>query len=335
MKIEIENKLIGENEPCFIIAEVGSNHNRNLKLAKNYIELAKKVGANAVKFQTFKADNLVSKKYAKQMYDIIKKYELKPEWHIELKEFADKLGIIFLSTPFDEESADLLEQVGVSAFKIASGDLTHLPLLEYVAKKQKPMILSTGGANITEIAGAISEIRNQENNNIILLQCVSNYPTLIQNANIKTMQKMEEIFLLPVGFSDHSLGNIIPLTAVALGASIIEKHITSCRYTVGSDHFFATEPAEFQKMIQDIRCLEKALGTEKKCLLKCEERESKMARRCLFARIDISEGTKITKDMIEALRPEIGMHPKYLNFVIGKKAKIDIVKDEIITWDMV
>lgn len=334
-KIRIGNRLVGEGEPCFAIAEAGSNHDGKLEQARYLIDAAKEAGVDAVKFQTFRAEKFASPKYAKEMYKILEKYELKTEWHAELKNYADELGIIFLSTPFDEESVDLLDEIGVSAFKVASGDLTHLPLLQYIAKKGKPMIVSTGAGNLGEVEAAINTTRNQGNNEIILLHCVSNYPAKVENANIRAIVTMRETFHLPVGYSDHSLGSLVTLAAVALGACIIEKHVTLDRSSPGPDHPFAMTVNEFQKMVRSIRALEKGLGNGIKHREESEKAEVKIARRSLFADVNIPKGAAITKQMIKIVRPGIGIYPKYLSLIIGKEAKIDIREDEVITWDII
>lgn len=332
-KIKIGDRLVGEGEPCFIIAEAGSNHDGKLDIAKRLIKAVKDAGADAIKFQTFKAEKLASPKYAKEMYKSLEKYELKAEWHTQLKKYADELGIVFLSTPFDEGSVDLLDKIGVPAFKVASGDLTYLSLLEHAAKKRKPMIVSTGAGNLGEVEEAINTIRNQGNNEIILMHCVSNYPAKVENANIRAIVTMRETFHLPVGYSDHSLGSLVPLAAVALGACIVEKHITFDRSSPGPDHPFAMEVNEFQEMVRNIRVLEKGLGNGVKHRVESEKAEVKIARRSLFANVNIPKGTKISKEIIKVARPGIGISPKYLSSVIGKEARVDITEDEVITWD--
>lgn len=334
-KVKIGNRLVGEGEPCFIIAEAGSNHDGKLEIAKRLIKAAKDAGADAIKFQTFKAEELASPKYAKEMYEILEKYELKAEWHTELKKYTDELGIVFLSTPFDEGSVDLLDKIGVPAFKVASGDLTHLPLLEYIAEKGKPMIVSTGGANLGEVEEAINMIRNQENNGIILMHCVSSYPAKVEDANIRAMTTMKNAFNLPVGYSDHSLGILIPLAAVVLGGCVIEEHFTLNKSSPGPDHAFALEPNEFREMVQSIRFLEKALGDGVKYIRESEKEEVQIARRSLFAATNVSSGAKINKEMMKIVRPRRGIPPKYLQRIVGKKTCADIAQDEVIKWEVV
>lgn len=332
-KIKLRDRWIGEGESCFIITEAGSNHDGELETAKRLVKAAKDAGADAIKFQTFKAEKFASPQYAKEMYKTLEKHELKTEWHAEIKKYADELGIIFLSTPFDEGSVDLLDEIGVPAFKVASGDLTHLPLLEHIAGKGKPMIVSTGGANLGEVEEAINTIKNRQNNRIVLTHCVSNYPTKVEDANIRAMITLRDAFHLPVGYSDHSLGSLVSLAAVALGACIIEKHFTFDRSLPGPDHPFAMEPDELKEMIIQIRNTEKALGSPIKKRTKSEDGVYKRARRSIFARRNIPKGTKITQDMVAILRPSVGVQPKFLDKVIGRKSKVDIKARASITWN--
>jgi len=334
-KIKLADKLIGEGEPCFIIAEVGSNHDGSLETAKTLIKIAKNAGADAVKFQTFKAEKKVSKRMLPRMFNVLKRYELKTEWHPELKGLADKLGIPFLSTPFDEESVDLLDDMDIPAFKVASSDLTHLPLLRHIAKKAKPVILSTGGANLAEVEEAISAIKNEENEKIILLHCVMDYPAKTEDANIQAMITLRDAFHLPAGYSDHSLGTIVSLAAIAIGASIIEKHFSLDRSLPGPDHPFALEPDELKQMIRNIRLLERALGDGIKRMTANERNIVPIGRRSLIASRDIPKGTTLSREMIKILRPAKGIAPKHLDLVLGRKAKIDIPEGEPIRWEAI
>jgi len=347
-KIKIGNKLVGENEPCFIIAEAGSNHDCKLKQAKKLIDIAADAGADAVKFQVFKAEKLYSSKtpvmdYLKKdklikkgetVQDLIRKIEMPRIWIKEIAQYCKKRKIIFLSTPFDLEAVDKLEKY-VPAYKIASFEITHLPLLEYVAKKKKPMILSTGMADLSDIELALDIIYKQGNRNVILLHCAIGYPPKYEDLNLRAMQTMRQAFQLPVGFSDHSLEITSDIAAVALGACVIEKHFTISRKLRGPDHPFALEPDELKKMVQAIRNTEKALGSPIKKHTKAEEELYQLARRSLVASRNIPKGTKITKEMLEVKRPGCGIHPKMIDVVAGRTAKINIEEDDILTWGMV
>lgn len=343
--IKIGNKVIGKDNPCFIIAEAGSNHDGKLEQAKKLIDVAVSAGADAVKFQSFKADKIAAKTKddivkidiagAKTLFDLYKNLELPQEWLEELIEYAEEQGIIFLSTPFDEESADILDEIGVPAFKIASFELVHLPLLRHVARKNKPIILSTGMANLGEIEEAINVILSEGNNKIILLHCGIGYPLPMEAVNLAAMETLRQTFSCPVGYSDHTMGITIPIAAVSRGANVIEKHFTINRNLPGPDHSFALEPDELKAMVQAIRDVEKAIGSPRKEVLENELIHYRRGRRSIFAKVKIPKGTKITEDMLAILRPGIGLKPKYLEIVIGREAKVDIEAQEPITWDKI
>jgi N-acetylneuraminate synthase/N,N'-diacetyllegionaminate synthase len=341
-KVKIGDKLIGEEEPCFIIAEAGVNHNGSVELAKELIDAAKDAGADAVKFQTFKAENVVIEKaekaeYQKEttdteesQYEMIKKLELQENNFKELAEYAKKVGILFLSSPFDKGSVDLLDGMNVPVFKVASGEITNLPLLRHIAKKGKTIILSTGMSTLGEVEEALIVIRNEGIEEVILLHCVSNYPARMGDVNLRAMETLKHAFKIPVGFSDHTVGITAPIAAVALGACIIETHFTLDRNLPGPDHKASLEPDELKKMVKAIRDVEKALGDGIKKPTKEEEEIKKIARRSVVAKVDIPEGAIITEDMLEVKRPGTGIEPKYMEKVIGKRAKVNIYKDELI-----
>ena len=341
--IKIDGKTVGEGYPCFIIAEAGVNHNGSVELAKKLINTAKEAEVDAVKFQTFKAKYVAIKnaekaEYQKEttgecsQYDMIKKLELTEEDFKELAGYAKKKDVIFLSSPFDKESVDLLDEINVPAYKVASGEMTNLSLLKCIAKKEKTIILSTGMATLGEIKEALKIIRNEGVEDIILLHCVSNYPTKIEDANLKAMETLKQAFKIPVGFSDHTLGITAPIAAVALGACIIEKHFTRDKNLPGPDHKASLEPDELKDMVMAIRDVEKALGTGIKRPTTEEEEIKKVVRRSIVAMVDISKGRTITEDMLDFKRPGTGIEPKYIDMIVGKKAKEDIRKDEIVTW---
>ena len=341
-KIKIGNKLIGDGEPCYIIAEAGSNHNGSLEQAKKLIDVAVESRADAVKFQIYKAESLYSKRtpefsYLKgqNVYELIKSIETPREWIKELAGYCEARNIIFLATPFDFEAIDLLDKYA-PAFKIASFEIVDLELLQYAARKEKPMIISTGMANLCEIEEAISAIKSVGNEDIILLHCNSLYPTPAEVVNLKAMETITTAFKVPVGFSDHTLGIHIPVAAVAMGACVIEKHLTLDRTLPGPDHSFAIEPAELEEMVRCIREVEKAKGTgiKEKSELESEEMYIK-ARRSIHAKVDIPKETKITRDMLIIKRPGYGITSKFIDIVVGREAKRDIKEDEWITWDAV
>ena len=347
MKVKVGDRLIGEGKPCFIIAEAGVNHNGSIKLAKKLIDAAKDAGADAVKFQTFKTEKIVIKnaekaKYQKEttgvgesQYGMLKKLELTEEDFRELADHAKEKEILFLSSPFDKESVDLLYELDVPAFKIGSGEITNFPLLKHIAKKGKTIILSTGMATLGEVEEALNVIRSEGVEKVILLHCVSNYPARIEDVNLRAMETLKHAFKLPVGFSDHTLGITASIAAVALGACVIEKHFTLDRNLIGPDHKASLEPDELKEMVKTIRDVEKALGDWIKRPTINEEEIKKIARRSIIAKMDISEGTVITEDMLDIKRPGTGIEPKYFDFVIGMRAKKDIKKSDIVTWKMI
>ena len=346
-KIKISDKFIDEGEPCFIIAEAGVNHNGDINLAKKLIGAAKEAGADAVKFQTFRAENVVTKnagkaEYQKEtagigesQYDMIKKLELTEEDFKELAEYAKKKDILFLSSPFDKESVDLLDGLDVPAFKIGSGEITNFPLLKHTAKKEKPIILSTGMCTLGEVEEALNVIRSERVEDVILLHCVSNYPARIEDVNLRAMETLKQAFKIPVGFSDHTLGITASIAAVALGACVIEKHFTLDRNLPGPDHKASLEPDELKEMVKGIRDVEKALGDWIKQPTTNEEEIKKIARRSVIAKIDIPEGTVITEGMLDVKRPGTGIEPKYFDFIVGMRAKKDIKKSDIVAWKMI
>lgn len=338
MKFKIGKKMIGDGNPCYIIAEVGSNHDGKLARAKELIRLSKEIGADAVKFQSFSAEGLLNplkldenKKWVPHpAYEVIKKLELPDEWHKELFDLAESLGIEFLSAPFDFKKAGLLNNIGVRAFKIASGDINNLPLIEYLAKFRKPVIISTGASYLKEVKEAIKTLKSAGCSKYAALHCVSNYPPRFEDANIRAVVTMKRSLNCPVGYSDHSPGITVPLGAVALGANIIEKHITLSRALKGPDHPYALEPFEFRHMIEEIRNLEKALGDGTKKPVPDEIGERTSARRSLYAAKPIKNGTIINDTMIKIVRHAYGSSPDKYFSVLGKKAKRDYKKDELI-----
>lgn len=336
-RIKISNKWVGEGDPCFVIAEIGSNHDSKLKQAKELIDMAKEAGADAVKFQSFSADGLVSRKRLNKnkweynsIFGLVKNFELPDSWHKELFEYCKKKETIFLSTPFEEKKADLLNKIGVSVFKIASGDLNNTPFLKYIAMFKKPIILSTGASYLKEVERAVKLIKNEGNRDIILLHCVSNYPTKVEDFNLRCIITLKK-FGLPVGCSDHSLGFSIPIVSVALGAKVIEKHITLSRGLKGPDHSFSLVPMEFKIMVDEIRKIEKALGDGVKRPSGEELSERISARRSIYASRDIPKGAVIKEEVLKIVRHAYGLEPKKIYSLIGRKTKVLIKKDEVIT----
>lgn len=347
MRIKIGNRLVGKGQSCFIIAEAGVNHNGDIALAKKLVDVAKESGADAVKFQTFKAEEVVTKNAKKIKYqaestgveesqfEMLKKLELSKRDFKELFDYAQKKEMLFLSTPDDKGSVDLLDTLGVASFKIGSGEITNFPLLKHIARKAKPIILSTGTATLEEVKEALEVIQKEGLKEVVLLHCVTAYPAKIEDMNLRAMATLRNIFKLPVGLSDHTLGITIPIAATALGACVIEKHLTLDKNFPGPDHKASLEPAELKKMIEAIRDVEKASGDGVKRPTASEEKIKKLIRRSIVAKIDISKGEYISQDMLDMKRPGTGISPKYLKRLVGRKAKKDIQKDQILTWEVV
>ena len=334
-----------DTSKVFIIAEAGVNHNGSLDLAYQLIDVAKDAEADAVKFQTFKAENVVSKLADKAEYqkkttgsdqsqlEMIKKLEISFEDFVKLKKYCDKKEIMFLSTPFDYQSIDFLYDL-VDIYKIPSGEIINYPYLKHIADKNKSIIMSTGMANLGEIEEAINTIREVNLKvKISLLHCTTNYPTPYEEVNLKAMQTLAVAFKLPVGYSDHTLGIEVPVAAVAMGAKVIEKHFTLDKNLPGPDHKASLEPDELKGMVKAIRNIEVALGDGIKKPNKSEIEIMKVARKSLIATKDIKSGEIIKETDITIKRPGTGILPKFKEIVIGMKLINDIRQDEPFGWE--
>ena len=333
-------RKIGEGNPCYIMMDIAANHNGNLDTAKELIRKAAEAGADAVKFQTYRAEDLYSRNTPQfsrdtmKPYDLIKQVQHPREWIPLLSEYTKGYNIDFLSSPFDYDAVDLLDDTGVDFFKVASLEIVDLRFLKYIAGKGKPVILSTGMASLGEIEEAIGVVSDAGNGNIALLHCNTCYPSPAHIVNLKAMETLRNAFKLPTGFSDHTLGGHIPLAAVAMGACIIEKHFTLSREQKGPDHGFSIEPEELKLMVENIRDVEKAMGDGIKKVSQEELENYEKGRRSLIANADIPIGTIITESMVTTKRPGYGIKPKYFNMVIGRTAKVEIYEDDILLWDM-
>jgi N-acetylneuraminate synthase/N,N'-diacetyllegionaminate synthase len=360
--VEIAGQMIGAGQPCFIIAEAGVNHDGNLENAKQLIHVAADANVNAVKFQTFTADLLASPSAPKAEYqlkttgrresqlEMLRPLELGSENFRVLYDLCNERGIMFLSTPFDEKSADLLSELNVPAFKIGSGDVTNWPLLRHVAAKGKPIILSTGMSNLNEVDEAMRELYEAKCNQLILMHCVSRYPADPKDVNLRAIQTMAAAFNVPVGFSDHTLGIEVSPVAVALGACVIEKHFTLDKTRRGPDHKMSVEPGELSQMVIDIRAVEDKLrrgvkepfqpqrkehllGDGIKQPVPAEVGERLIQRRSLAALEALGEGTILSADMLISLRPGTGISPVMLQHVKGRRLNRRMEPGDIITWD--
>jgi len=334
--------------PPFIIAEGGVNHNSNLDLALKLIDAAAETGADAIKFQTWKTEQLVTKAgkmadYQKRntgkeesQFDMLKNLELKEEWYPTLISRAKEKGIILLSTPHGgNESVDLLESYDFPAFKIASGDITNLPLLEYAAKLNKPMLISTGMSTMDEIKEAVETVKNAGNDQILIFHCTTDYPLAPENVNLRAIQTfMKELGVL-IGYSDHTLGSQVPIMAAALGACIIEKHFTLDRNMPGPDQVASMEPKDFKEMVAALKQTPIIMGSGKKEPLKPELQYLSVARKSIVATRDIKAGEKFTRENLTIKRPGTGMHPREFKNILGKTAARDIPQDTLLGRDMI
>ena len=344
--LDFGGRKIGPGQPCFIIAEAGVNHNGRLDLARRLVEVAARAGADAIKFQTFTAERLVTPdapkaEYqgratgaAESQYDMLRRLELSAAAHQELMTCCREQGILFMSTPFDEESADFLETLGVPGFKIASGEITNLPLLTHVARKGKPMIVSTGMARLGEVEAAVEAISAMGHRSYALLHCVSDYPASAADANLRAMHTLRAAFDVPVGYSDHTEGIEVALAAAALGACIIEKHFTLDRSLPGPDHGASLEPEELRRLVQGIRTVEAALGHGRKEPTRGEASTAAAARKSLAASRDIPAGTVLTDDLIAVKRPGTGLPPAMRPHLLGRTARVPIPAGSLLMLDM-
>lgn len=341
---EISDRPVGPEEPAFIIAEAGSNHNGDLETAKELIEVAADAGADAIKFQTFRAEDMYLEDSGKveyleddrSIYDIIESMEMPYEWIPVLHDCCNECGISFLSTPFDERSAEELAEY-VPAWKVASYTSSHHPFLRYLATSEKPIIMSTGAHELDEVRESVDVLTDAGAEDFALLQCVAAYPTPTEKINVKVVETLANQFDVPTGLSDHTLNPVTaPATAVALGASIVEKHFTLDKTMDGPDHQFALEPDELAEMVDAIRDTEAALGTGEKSVLGVEGELFEKARRAIHAVDDISSGEEFTADNLKVLRPgerEPGLRPKFYEDILGKTAARDVEKSAGVQWD--
>lgn len=344
--LEIKDKLIGKDHQTYIIAEMSANHAGSKKRAKKIIRAAKDAGADCIKIQTYTPDTMTidsdkepfkvekGEWEGENLYSLYEKAHTPWEWHSELKEEAEKVGLDFFSTPYEKTAVDFLEKIGIDFYKVASFEITHIPFLEYLASKGKPIIMSTGLATLGEIEEAVDAVKSQGNEQLALLKCSSAYPAVPEDMNLKNIKHLSETFDVPTGFSDHSLGSVSAITAVAMGANIIEKHLCISRDIENPDSSFSMEPDEFKHMVEDIRTAEKAIGDVNYDLSE-REKESKIFRRSIFAVKDIQSGEKFTKENIRVIRPEAGLKPKYFSEILGKKANKDIEKGTPLNWSLV
>lgn len=346
-EFKINGRPIGPGHPTYIIAEMSGNHNQSLDRAVQILEAAAQAGADAVKLQTYTPDTLTidcENEYfqigkgtvwqGRKLYDLYGEASTPWEWQPQLKRIADDLGVDLFSTPFDATAVDFLEGMAVPAYKIASFEVVDLALLARVAQTGKPIIMSTGMANLEEIDDAVGVIHSQGNEQLALLKCTSAYPTPPSEMNLHTIPHLAERYQLPVGLSDHTLDNVVPVTAVALGACIIEKHFTLSRQEGGPDSTFSLEPHEFRAMVDAVRTTEAALG---KVNYEVTESEvaSRVFRRSLFVVQDMQPGDVFTEQNVRSIRPGYGLAPKYLADVLGRTATCPVPRGTPLSWEIV
>jgi N-acetylneuraminate synthase/N,N'-diacetyllegionaminate synthase len=343
--VTIAGRTIARGQPCFVIAEAGVNHNGDLDLARRLVDAAAAAGADAVKFQTFNATEVAAAGAPKAEYqlettpvgesqvEMLRGLELEADAYRTLKARAEKSGLAFLSTPFDRGSVELLDSLGADAFKIASPDLTNFPLLDEVAARSRPVLLSTGLADLGEVEAAVDRLRSGGAIDIVLLHCVSAYPAPPEDANLRAMATMEERLGLGVGYSDHTEGSETALAAVALGAVLLEKHFTLDRSLPGPDQRASMEPEELAALVRAVRRVESALGDGVKRPMPSEESNSAAVRRSLAAADDLPVGVRLTRNMLIALRPATGISPTRVDELVGRRLLVERSRGELIQPD--
>ncbi|MDY6876675.1 MAG: N-acetylneuraminate synthase [Chloroflexota bacterium] len=344
--IEVGERKVGPGHPCFIIAEAGVNHNGSLKMARQLVDMAAQAGADAVKFQTFKAEKVISPQAPKAAYqlqttdasesqlDMVKRLELPFDAFRELYDYCQTKDILFMSTPFDEESADFLADLGVDVFKIPSGEITNLPFLAHIARKGKPMIISTGMSYLGEVETAVRIIKEASDHGFVLLHCVSNYPADPADVNLRAMHTLAKAFGVPVGYSDHTLGIEVSLAAVAMGACVIEKHFTLKHSLPGPDHRASLEPDELTALVGGIRTVEASLGHGRKEPAASEANTAAVARRSLVTAQDIPAGTMLTEELIAIKRPGTGLPPAMRSYLVGRTVRVPVSAGTSLTLEM-
>ena len=347
MYITINNRRIGPGYPVYIIAEMSANHHQDFDKAVRILEQAKQAGADAVKLQTYTPDTMTlacDNEYfrigkgtvweGKNLYELYREAYTPWEWQPKLKRIAGELGLDLFSSPFDATAVDFLEGMDVPAYKIASFEVVDLPLIAYIARTGKPIILSTGMAALGEIEEAVSVIHAAGNHQVALLKCTSAYPAPPEEMNLRTLQHMSEAFDVPTGLSDHTMGSTSAVVAVSLGACIIEKHFTLSRSVSGPDSTFSMEPVEFREMVSAIRTAEKAIG-DVSYRISGKQMQSRIFRRSLFVASDIPAGERFSESNIRCIRPANGLHPRYLKDIIGRRSAADVKAGTPLSWEMV
>ena len=345
--MNLGNREVKDFSIPYIIAEIGANHNGDMTLAKKMIDSAKSCGCDAVKFQSWTPDSLIAreeydrnqhyddspKKHFGSLKAMVEKYYLRPEQHIELKQYCNSMGIEFCSSSFSKNEADLLEKMKVPFYKVASMDINNLSFLEYIARKRKPVLLSTGMASLSEIETAIKTIERTENREIILLHCISIYPPVYEDINLNNIPMLRQAFGYPVGFSDHTIGVSIPLASVVLGSCLIEKHFTLDKDLPGWDHEISADPHEMKTIIEESKQICKAMGVSCRIVSEAEEQKKLKFRRSIIINRDMMVGDVISLEDIAFKRPGTGISPDKVDYVLGRKINRSIKADDLLKWN--
>lgn len=345
-RIQIGDKWVGENFSTYFIAEIGANFDGNIDKAKRLIDAAKEAGADCAKFQTFSTPKIVSEggfsrmqlkgvhgSWGKTVSEVFKEVEFPVEWHKEIADYCKTVGIDFSTSPYFKEAVDLCVELDVPFIKIGSGDITWLEMLDYIARKGKPVMLATGDATMSEIDEAVRTIEAAGNKDLILMQCITNYPSKIDSANVNVLKTYQLAFDVLTGYSDHAPGHVVALASTVIGGRVIEKHFTLNKKDKGPDHPHSMEPSEFKFMVDSIREVERAMGSTRKEVVEEEGETVYVQRRCLYAKHDLKEGHIMTDDDFDVLRPALGIPPKYKTVIMGKVCKDNIEKGQPLFWE--
>ena len=345
-EIKIGNKIIGDTHPTYFIAEIGANFDGSIEKAKHLIDAAKKAGADCAKFQTFSTPRIVSEggfshmqlkgvhgSWGRTVSEVFKDAEFPVAWHKEIADYCKVVGIDFSTSPYFKEAVDLCVDLDVPFIKIGSGDITWLEMLDYIARKGKPVMLATGDATMSEIDEVVRTIEVTGNKDLVLMQCITNYPSKIESANVNVLKTYQSAFDVLTGYSDHAPGHVVALASVVIGGRVIEKHFTLNKTDKGPDHPHSMEPQEFRFMVDSIREVERAMGSTRKEVVAEEGETVYVQRRCLYAKQDLKKGHIMTSEDIDILRPALGIPPKFKPMIIGKECKEDIVKGQPLFWN--
>lgn len=345
-EIKIGQKWIGEKYPTYFIAEIGANFDGSIEKAKRLIDAAKSSGADCAKFQTFSTPKIVSEggfsrmqlkgvhgSWGRTVSEVFKDAEFPVAWHKEIADYCQKVGIDFSTSPYFKEAVDLCVELDVPFIKIGSGDITWLEMIDYIARMGKPVMLATGDATMSEIDEAVRTIEAAGNKDLVLMQCITNYPSKIDSANVNVLKTYQSAFDVLTGYSDHAPGHVVALASTVIGGRVIEKHFTLSKKDKGPDHPHSMEPHEFKFMVDSIREVERAMGSTRKEVVAEEGETVFVQRRCLYAKNNLQKGQIITENDIDVLRPALGIPPKFKSVIIGKSCKENIEKGQPLFWE--